>query len=331
MNRRLDLQSSESALLSEQLLGGACYGLPQRVLPGCVGAPLPVLPAGGSLAFAWLAQGPFTTGRHAQLDYRCNADFLFGSIVLSEADCVPCAGRSAFQQITQQAYAAAFEVLEQTGFPHLLRCWNYLPQINVDGGGLERYRQFNIGRQDAFIAAGQAWLEGSPSACALGTAEGDLILYFLAGKQPASLIENPRQVSAYRYPEQYGPRAPTFSRASLLRLPEQEVLFVSGTASIVGHESLHLGDVRAQTRETLANIDMVVAQASLQAKLGSFRSRDLHLKVYVRHAAEMPVVAEEIARHLGENLQVSYLLADICRAELLVEIEAFGFLDEVAA
>ena len=328
MSRVLDLQCIEPASADPRLLGAVLYGVSPSAEADALNVPLPVLPQGGRVGFGWLAAGPFVEGRNGALHYRHNADFLFGSITLSEPAQSAAEGVSAFQQISQQAYTALFEVLAKTGFSHLLRCWNYLPRINVDGGGLERYRQFNIGRQEAFIAAGQAWLEGSPSACALGTAEGELVLYFLAGKQAALLIENPRQVSAYRYPQQYGPRAPTFSRASLLRLPGEEVLFISGTASIIGHESVHPGDVRAQTRETLNNLDIIVAQANLQARLGSFSTPALCLKVYVREAADLLAVAEEITARLGPDLQVTYLLADICRIELLVEIEAFGFLDE---
>lgn len=328
MSAWLKLRRFDPARGAEAWLGAAVYGDASSA-PGCVQVPLPLLPAGGALGLAWQSAGPFVQGRLGALDYCHDEHFLFGAITLSEAACPPLEGVSRFQQISQQAYSALFALLQQSGFSHLLRCWNYLPRINLDGGGLERYRQFNIGRQDAFMAAGQAWLEGSPSACALGTAEGDLVLYFLAGKQAALPIENPRQVSAYRYPQQYGPRAPTFSRASLLRLPAQEVLFISGTASIVGHESVHPEDVRAQTRETLNNLDAVVAQANLQARLGQFSSRALSLKVYVRHAADLAAVREEIALRLGEAAgEAVYLLADICRAELLVEIEAFGFLGE---
>ncbi len=153
--------------------------------------------------------------------------------------------------------------LEQTGCAHLLRVWNYLPQINGDGGGLERYRQFNLGRQQAFVEAGQAAFEGAPAACALGIHQGALCIRFLAGRTAPLPIENPRQVSAYRYPPTYGPRAPTFSRAAIAEIGGGEVaLFISGTASIVGHETVHVGEVLAQTQETLRNLDAVIAAAN---------------------------------------------------------------------
>ncbi|MDP5239224.1 hypothetical protein Q9Q94_06770 [Uliginosibacterium sp. 31-16] len=320
--RILDLQSLAPRDAGEDLLGAVIYGAPQTLEAAAVGVPLRVLPAGGRTCTTWLSPGPFVEGHTGELNWRHNEHLLFGSISLREA------GQSTLQQVSHQAYAAVFETLRLTGFPYLARCWNYLPRINLDGGGLERYRQFNIGRQDAFIAAEQAWLAGAPSACALGTAEGDLVLYFLASRVLPQAIENPRQISAYRYPERYGPRSPTFSRASLLALPGQEVLFISGTASIVGHESLHRDSVVAQTEETLRNIAVVVEQANLKSGIGGFSSRELILKVFVRHAEDIPVVAQVLRTQLGPDLDVIYLQADICRAELLVEIEAFGFRDE---
>lgn len=327
-SRLLDLQDLAPADAGTDLLGAVLYGDPLRQDVVAIGAPLPLLPAGGSTYTTWLSPGPFETGQFGALSYRHNAHLLFGSISLREADFAPREDCSGLQQASHAAYAAVFEVLQRTGFPYLARCWNYLPRINLDGGGLERYRQFNIGRQDAFIAAEQAWLAGSPSACALGTASGEIVLYFLASRQALHTIENPRQVSAYLYPERYGPRSPTFSRASLLALPGQEVLFISGTASIVGHESLHPGDVRAQTEETLRNLAAIVQQANLQSTLSGFSCRDLVFKVFVRQPADMPAVAQVLHATLGADLDVIYLQADICRAELLVEIEAFGFRDE---
>jgi hypothetical protein len=87
-----------------------------------------------------------------------------------------------------------------------------------------------------------------PAASAVGIADGPLDLCFFAGRgEPPLPLENPRQISTYDYPPQYGPRAPTFSRATLAQIGGQWTLFISGTASIVGHQSLHPDDILAQT------------------------------------------------------------------------------------
>ena len=214
----------------------------------------------------------------------------------------------------------------QTGCGHLLRIWNYLPRINADGGGLERYRQFNLGRQQAFVEAGQAAFEGAPAACALGIHRGALSIRFLAGRVAPLPVENPRQVSAYRYPPTYGPRSPTFSRAALAAIGGGDIaLLISGTASILGHETVHLGDVRAQTRETVRNLAAVIAAAH-EHTTARFDVAALDCVAYVRHVADAPVVRQVLEETLGKGAHTIrhavYLEADICRQDLLVEIEA---------
>jgi enamine deaminase RidA (YjgF/YER057c/UK114 family) len=137
-------------------------------------------------------------------------------------------------------------------------------------------------------------------------------------------VENPRQVSAYHYPRQYGSHRPVFSRAALLTQGDGRTLFISGTASIVGHESLHIGDCAAQTRETLANIGALLEEANRVAGDTHFDRSTLAYKVYVRRPADLPVVQQELASTLGPDAQIIYLQADICRQDLLVEIEATG-------
>ena len=135
-----------------------------------------------------------------------------------------------------------------------------------------------------------------PAACALGSAGGGLQIAFLAARANVISVENPRQLSAYHYPSQYGPRSPTFARAGLVRLGGRDMLFISGTASIVGHQTLHDGDVAAQTRECLHNIAAIVAEANRQAPGADFRLDSLAYKVYVRHPEDLATVRREMAQ-----------------------------------
>jgi len=163
-----------------------------------------------------------------------------------------------------------------------------------------------------------------PAACALGTASGGLHVAFLATRADVIGIENPRQLAAYHYPSQYGPRSPTFSRAGMVRLGGQAMLFISGTASIVGHQTLHGDDVAAQTRECLHNIAAIVGEANRLAPDAGFRLDQLAYTVYVRHPADLAAVRTAMAEHLAAPVTAVFLQADVCRAELLVEIEASG-------
>ena len=200
-----------------------------------------------------------------------------------------------------------------------------VPSERPCGTDIERYRAFNIGRQDAFLRHGRTVQGASvPAASALGAAAGaPLLVYALVARRAAQAIENPRQLSAYHYPQDYGPRSPTFSRASLMQLGGQRLLSISGTASIVGHRTLHVGDVVEQTRETLRNIEAVLEQAQARGAVGMTLA-DLHYKVYVRHAANWPLIRAELQRAAGPDLRAIALQADVCRADLLVEVEAVG-------
>jgi chorismate lyase / 3-hydroxybenzoate synthase len=135
-------------------------------------------------------------------------------------------------------------------------------------------------------------------------------------------IENPRQVSVYHYPSQYGPKSPTFSRAALLREPEGDTSLVLGTASIVGHESVHTDDVAAQTRETIANVNVLITEANRLSRGPHYAKDMLAYKVYVRNPQHLPTIAAGLRAAVGHRATVTYLHADVCRREFLVEIEA---------
>lgn len=300
-------------------LGGLGWG---RADAGLVALDVPVLSPQGPCVDAWQGTAPLRQGRTGGVSWQADADWVFGHIDVPEAD-------ADLAATTRRAYRDVFAALRESGRPHLLRLWNYLPRINADGGGLERYRQFNIGRQQAFIAAGHDAFEGAPAACALGTQGGGLGIRFLAGRVAPRPLENPRQVPAWRYSPAFGPRSPTFSRAALANAGGgQLALFVSGTASIVGEGSVHLGDVRAQVQETLLNLQAVLDAARAQCTAG-FTLAQLDCVVYVRHAADAAAVREVfnagVSALAPTAAQAVVLQADICRAELLVEIEGHAF------
>lgn len=289
-----------------------------------------VLSPEGVLLDAWHGSADVSQQQHGCIRYATDGEWLHG---VAEIDDSRVGG--GLQAATKQLYADLFAVLAASRCRHLLRLWNYVSAINEDDAGLERYRHFNAGRQQAFIEAGRSAFDGTPAACALGTAAGPLRVLFLAGRVAPLAIENPRQVSAYRYPSDYGPRSPTFSRAALADVGGgRRALFISGTASIVGHTTLHIGDVRRQTEESLANMSAVRAVAAARAG-ADFAAPELIYTVYVRHRNDLAVVREVFEQHVGAHSTAArealYLQADICRAELLVEIEAHGFVNPEGA
>ena len=144
----------------------------------------------------------------------------------------------------------------------------------------------------------------------------------IAAHQPARTVENPRQISAYAYPPVYGPRSPSFSRASIHGLGATETMFISGTASITGHETRHVDDLHRQIAETIENLRAVNQEAARPTTPGE----DWACKAYLRDAAFQEPVRRAIEAAFGPLCQCLYLRGDICRTELLVEIEAFQHL-----
>jgi len=304
------------------VLGRVLYGVAdarvQRLDQADVHVPLPA--ADGQLwQESWLSPTPVQTLQHGQVLARCNQQVLWGCFSL------PLQANTACTEAVQQRYLELFELLQQSGFTHLWRVWNFVSHINApDVNGLETYRAFNQGRAAAFARffdqgdQAMPWATRKmPAATAVGCQGEGIYVYFLAGRQPARHIENPRQQPAYHYPKAYGPRPPSFARASAVTLPQQRMLFISGTASIIGHSTVHVGDWAGQCHTTVDNLQIVAARA------GRTLQEMNHLKAYVRHARDVPAVLALLHKLLGVPPErINCFVADICRQNLLVEVEA---------
>jgi chorismate lyase/3-hydroxybenzoate synthase len=298
----------------------------------------PSLGANDNLCEVWRVAGsgrPLSNGaaKRSRVHYRFCEELLFGSITIEERAIEaesPARSRAdgdsaALLRATELAYQEIFGVLKETEHRHLIRIWNYLPEINREADGDERYRLFNSARQLAFRNSGRATVGNLPAASALGSPTGSPIsIYFLAARQPPKMIENPRQTSAYHYPPKFGRHSPIFSRACVLNESAGTNLFVSGTASIVGHETIHQGDVGAQTRETMANINALLDETNRVVGLARYSLDGLKFKVYVRQPSDLGAIEEALSESLRPSTPIVYLRADVCREDLLVEIEATG-------
>ncbi len=208
---------------------------------------------------------------------------------------------------------------------HLARIWNYVPAINATGAdGLENYHTFCRGRSLAFERQhGAGYKTVIPSASAVGCQTSSLTVTFAAGSTGPRHVENPLQVPAYDYPSDHGPRPPSFARATVLPGKNRGWVFISGTSAIRGHETVAPHNTREQLSCTLENLREISLACGLGPHLDAGGASTRYFKVYLRHAADHPAVAarvEECLLQPGDT--VSYVQADICRAQLNVEIEA---------
>ncbi|MFO1506930.1 MAG: pteridine-dependent deoxygenase [Lysobacterales bacterium] len=275
----------------------------RTVEPGEVRVPL--VPVGPAPVEAWLVTGPVSRGVDGSIRWTGDRDYLHFAIELEE-------GRwGGLAATAEAAYRGLLDFLDGHQTPHLLRIWNHVDSINEGDGDAERYRQFCVGRQRGI--AGR--LRGFPAATAIGCRNGRRVLqvYGLAARLPGRGIENPRQVSAWNYPRRYGPSPPAFARA--LATPAGTLL-LSGTAAVVGHASRSDGDLEGQMRELLANIDGVATASGLVP-----RALRWMLKAYVRERGWADRVTTAARSHFGGSGDLLVLEGDVCRRELLVEID----------
>ncbi|QYY36233.1 hypothetical protein [Ruficoccus sp. ZRK36] len=214
-------------------------------------------------------------------------------------------------------------LLGELGTDHCLRIWNFVPWINEHRDGLENYRAFCLGRHEAF----SAHFKGVPerhfcAASAVGIEEPRLTVVALASERSVVQLENPFQCPAYEYPEEYGPRPPSFSRASLVAGGEP-VVYVSGTSAVLGSASVAPGMLEAQLKTTGENLDRMQKQTEHALGADTFRALGKPIgRVYLRRAEDtLTALAwlEEQPWYAAELTSV--VQADICRQELMVEVE----------
>jgi len=304
------------------------------VQPPCSGAALGVE--------LWTAGGEGVTVRHHG-----------PHVVSSEADgirWIHCGGVYGDPAGPDEAYeesASAFRHLnEQLGlagvdFSHVVRTWIYVNQITEGPDGRQRYQELNRARTEFFedvrlCAHNRAsWAPEIvyPASTGIGTAGRSIVLNAVAldSQRPDVFfmpLENPRQTSSFKYSARYSPKTPKFSRAMAIVQGHFVHLMVSGTASIVDQRTVHIGDVARQTEQTIDNIRRLIAEENLARHhlpgVGATLSDIAKLRVYVKHPEDYARCREIVEQRLP-GIPAIYLHADVCRPDLLVEIEAVAF------
>lgn len=209
----------------------------------------------------------------------------------------------------ERLYTELFALTAATGYREMFRVWQYLEDVNgVNADGVEVYQDFCVGRAKAFEHHGGP--AAMPAATGVGARSGGISVHVLAGREPVRHLENPRQVPAYHYPRRYGPKSPSFARATW----RGGELHLSGTAAIVGHRTVFAGDAAGQCRETLRNIEALLVSTGAGGLSGLDR-----IKVYVRRADDLEEVRGLCLRAFPAG--AAFFVVDLCRPDLLVEIE----------
>jgi enamine deaminase RidA (YjgF/YER057c/UK114 family) len=227
------------------------------------------------------------------------------------------------------------------GFERVVRTWLYLGGIVDVEDGAQRYKELNRARTDFFqnIRFGGGHLapgvtgEIYPASTGIGADNRDIVMSCIAVSTLRDdllivPLENPVQTSAFAYDAHYSPQSPKFARALALTAGRCATIFVSGTASITRSESQHIDDAASQTHQTLDNIEALIAEPNLGRHglpgMGATLADLALVRVYIKRQEDYEATRAVCEARFGE-VPTIYAIADVCRPELLVEIEAIAF------
>lgn len=230
---------------------------------------------------------------------------------------------------------------ENVRMSDIVRTWIYQGDIVGPEGGTQRYKELNRSRTDIF--EGTNFLEHLtpeeyegvvyPASTGIGADDADVVMSVLAVQTERDDVvvvplENPDQTSAFDYGTVYSPQSPKFARAMAVQVGQCGTVFVSGTASITESESRYIEDPAGQTHQTIDNIAVLITGENLERHgIRGLEASALDMaivRVYIKRIEDYPVIREICEQRFGP-VPTIYTVADICRPELLVEIEGMAF------
>ena len=258
-----------------------------------------------------------------------------GIVPHTDDDAVYYRSFNAFQRMRDALLSRGFR------YEQIIRTWLYLGDIVGVQDGVERYRELNRARADFYegLCFTNSHVPPSvngtvyPASTGIGASNRDVLMGCLALQTDRDDVaflplENPQQTSAFSYGKQHGTFSPKFSRAMAVIAGDTAAVLVSGTASIVNAETCHVGDVEAQTHQTLDNIQKLIAAPNFARYgfhgLGATLGDMALVRVYIKRREDYERTRAICESRLGE-LPAIYAVADVCRSDLLVEIEGIAF------
>ncbi len=271
-----------------------------------------------------------------------NISYGNGYIVLENSGCrelitegiLPPDINASHKEQSNQVFAQLEEILLGENLPvsSIIRQWNYIENISSFENDYQNYQAFNDARSHFYAKAD--WSLGYPAATGIGTQAGGVMVELIAIAGTGLInraLDNPLQIAAHKYsqgvllgaldPCTQQRTTPKFERARIIGLPELQTAYISGTAAIRGESSLISKDVIEQTQITMQNIDHLISAGNYPVQ-GALREFKL-LRIYVKNPKQM----EEVRDYMKVNypdISKLYICADICREELLIEIEGIA-------
>jgi len=276
-----------------------------------------------------------------KIKYKSHAGINYTVVEHQDYKAVHCGGlmgrvEDSISQASERAFKSAIEILAQEGLSihHIIRQWNYIENIAIVEDvedAPQNYQDFNDVRAHYYDQGDFKF--GYPAATGIGQDTGGVIVGFIALSESKDInvrpIGNPGQIDAHKYSElvlegnSEEKCTPKFERAKLVSIGSRNYMYVSGTASILGEKTMHAGDVEKQTLTTIENIRRLFSrenQEVLGLNFDVFEIQFSHLRVYVKNMEDIPAVEKICLKELNCKSSL-FLESDVCREDLLVEIE----------
>ena len=221
------------------------------------------------------------------------------------------------------------KMLQTNGFKpsDIYRQWNYIQGITMLNDGSQNYQEFNDARSIFYNKC--EWSNGYPAATGIGADAGGVVVEVNAimSHDKSLPIDNPLQIAAHNYSQDVldgkvidvlkEKSTPKFERARLLG----NTILISGTAAIKGEQSINSHDAVEQTAETMEIMDRLVSKENIPTENNGVHY-DL-LRIYVKRKNDIEAVKDFMDTHYPDVAK-HYLVADVCRPELLIEIEGIA-------
>jgi enamine deaminase RidA (YjgF/YER057c/UK114 family) len=242
------------------------------------------------------------------------------------------------RKASENSFDQAVALLSEEGMAldNIIRQWNYIGNILEIRNGFQHYQVFNEVRSEYY--ARHRSVTGYPAATGIGMKAESVIIDFCAVQPEGSVnikgLSNPNQVNAYEYRQNVlkgvkdsgksMKQPPQFERALIMASGGKAVLYVSGTASIIGQATIGKNDVSEQTLVTLENIKKLTDAERISQVLPESAGHSLKfslLRVYVKSQDDFAKVRRVCEEHFPDVPAV-FIEADVCRKDLLTEIEA---------
>jgi hypothetical protein len=211
---------------------------------------------------------------------------------------------------------------------NILRQWNYIGQIINHNNYFKNYSAFNDARSDFYKYA--SWYYGYPAATAVGCISHQVkidmeAIQTFSRRLKIIPVNNNLQVPAHEYSGQIVQNAntPKFERGKIVLFDGKGYMYISGTASIRGEKSIDSKNIIGQTLTTLENIENLLSRESLSEAGVQCNCTLSSMRVYIKDEKDYES-ARGIIEEKYPHVPAIYLQADVCRNELLIEIEGFA-------